>query len=93
MHNIFRKVTLLSLGGAALILSGCASTDAVQKAQSTADAAMTAAQHAQASADKAESSAAAAEQKADAAMRKANDNGGKIDDLNTKMMQHKGPRG
>ncbi len=66
MQKIFRKVTLLSLGGAALILSGCASTDAVQKAQSTADQAMAAAQHAQTSADQAQSTATAAEQKADA---------------------------
>ena len=89
MQNIFRKVTLLSLGGAALILSGCASTDAVQKAQSTADQAMTAAQHAQATADQAKAAAAAAEAKADAAQKAT-------DDLNTKvdsMQMHKGPRG
>lgn len=81
MQNVFRKATLLALGGAALILSGCASTDAVQKAQSTADQAMSAAQHAQQTADQALSAAQAAQKSAD-------DNSAKID-----QMGHRGPRG
>lgn len=87
MQTIFRKATLFSLGAAALVLSGCASTDDVKKAQSTADQAQSTAQQAQQTANEALSTAKAAEQKAD-------QNSAEINQLQQNMQApHRGPRG
>jgi nicotinic acid phosphoribosyltransferase len=59
------KATLLSMAGAALMLSGCATVDDVKRAQATADQAMGAAQHAQSTADQALSTAQGAQQGVD----------------------------
>lgn len=81
MKTRFRKTTLLSLAGTALLLSGCATTDSVQRAQHTADHALSVAQHAQKTADHALSTA----QNADKTAKKA---------LSwERMMPHQGPRG
>ena len=75
MHNIFGK-TALALVLAAPLLGGCATQEAVEKAQSTADSAMSAAQQAQ-------SSANAAGQKADAAAAEAKRANDRLDQLAT----------
>ncbi len=97
MHKIFRRATLFTLGAAALVLSGCASTDAVQKAQSTADQALSAAQAAQQSANQAQSAATAAGQKADQNSSRIDALGQRVDSLDQQLQQtqtqHKGPRG
>lgn len=81
MKAIFRTTALaVSLVGATFALSACASQQDVEKAQSTADQALSAAQHAQSTADEALSTAKAADQKADEALSKAN-------------QMHEGPRG
>ena len=90
MQKLIRRTALLSLVAAPLLLSGCASTDDVQKAQATADQAMAAAQHAQQTADQAQATAQSADQKADQAQAGVND-------INTKLQEkpkrHRGERG
>ncbi len=83
MNRIMSKITLVSLAGAAAIfMSGCASTDSVKQAQSTADQALAAAQHAQQTADQALTTAQGAQQG--------------VDQLRTdqqQMTMHRGQRG
>ena len=81
MQAIFRKTTLVTLVGAALVLGGCASNSDVEKAQSTADQALSTAQQAQQTAQQAMSAAQSADQKADQALSTA------------QQAPHKGPRG
>lgn len=82
MFMVFRKMALVPLMGAALALSACASNSDVEKAQQTADQAMTTAQQAQQTANEALTTAKDADQKADAALSKAN-----------QPPMHRGPRG
>lgn len=82
MYMVFHKTALVSLMGAAIALSACASTSDVEKAQQTADQAMTTAQQAQQTASEALATAKGADQKADAALSKAN-----------QPPAHRGPRG
>jgi len=51
MRTLIRNSALALMLGAPLVLGGCATQEAVEHAQATADAAMSAAQHAQATAD------------------------------------------
>lgn len=67
MRNLVGRTTLAVMLGAPLMLGGCATQEAVEHAQATADAAMSAAQHAQATADAAAQAAAKAEADAKAA--------------------------
>ena len=69
MRNLVGKTALVLMLGTPLLLGGCVSQDALDRAQSTADAAMSAAQHAQSSAD----AAAQAADRAAADARRAND--------------------
>lgn len=54
MRTLIGKSALALMLGAPLILGGCATQEAVEKAQSTADQALAAAQHAQDTADAAQ---------------------------------------
>lgn len=65
MHVFSNRMSLLAMAGAALLVSGCATVDDVNKAQGTADQAMSAAQHAQGTADQALSAAQSAQQSID----------------------------
>lgn len=82
MRNLVGKTALVLALGAPLLLGGCATQEAVEHAQSTADAAMAAAQHAQSTAD-------AASQKADQAAAEAKSANDRID----QMERSKGQRG
>ena len=57
MRTLIGKSALALVLGAPLILGGCATQEAVEHAQATADQALSAAQHAQASADAAQKAA------------------------------------
>ena len=61
----------MALMAGALVLGGCASQESVEKAQATANSAMTAAQGAQSAADAAGAAAQKAQASADAAAQKA----------------------
>ena len=74
MRYLLGKTALVLMLGTPLMLGGCATQEAVEHAQSTADAAMAAAQHAQASAD-------AAAQKADTAAAEAKRANDRLDQL------------
>ena len=74
MRRVFNGIVFAGAAGALVALSGCASIEAVEKAQATADqavasagAAQTSANSAQASADRAQGSADRAQQTASAA--------------------------
>jgi len=60
MLRMTGRMTLVGAIAGALVLSGCATTESVEKAQMTADQAMSAAQAAQAAASRAQSTADAA---------------------------------
>ena len=82
MHGALSRMSLLSAGLAALLLSGCATVDDVKKAQSTADQALSTAQSAQ--------------QAAQAAQQSADQNRSDISNLNQRvndLEKHKGERG
>lgn len=74
MHKSLGKAALVLMLGTPLMLGGCATQEAVEHAQSTADAAMAAAQHAQTAAD-------AAAQKADAAAADAKHANDRLDQM------------
>lgn len=90
MHDLIRWGARLTLAAAPLLVSACASTDDVQKAQSTADQALAAAQHAQQTADQAQATAQQADQKADQAQAGVNDLNTKLEE---KPKRHRGERG
>ena len=71
MRKILGSSALVVLLAGPLMLGGCATQEAVEHAQSTADEALSAAQHAQAAADTASQKADAAAQSADTAGQKA----------------------
>jgi len=95
--KLLRGTAMLAIVGLPLLLGGCASTSDVQKAQSTADQALSAAHNAQQTATAAQSAAQAAQQS-------ASQNGAKIDTLSQQMQElqnaqqarqkrHRGERG
>lgn len=71
MRKILRNSALAVLLAGPLMLGGCATQEAVEHAQSTANEALSTAQHAQATADAANQKADAAAQSADTASQKA----------------------
>lgn len=92
MMKISWKPASFVVLAAALMAAGCASTDDVKRAQSTADQALSAANAASQKADAAQAAANAASQKADAAMtaanaasQKADAVNGRVDELNDKV--------
>jgi hypothetical protein len=88
--NFLSKASLLSMAGAALMLSGCASVDDVKRAQSTADQALAAAQHAQSTADQALSTAQSAQSAAQSAQQGVDQLRNEINEYREK---HRGQRG
>jgi outer membrane murein-binding lipoprotein Lpp len=90
MRKYFSKGVLVAAVGATLLLSGCATTEDVQKAQSTADQALSAAQQAQ-------QSASSAQQTADQARAGVSELNQRVDgiqqDVNMLKSKHKGQRG
>ena len=88
--NFLSKASLLSMAGAALMLSGCASVDDVKRAQSTADQALAAAQHAQSTADQALSTAQSAQSAAQSAQQSVDQ---LRNDYNAHITKHHGERG
>jgi polyhydroxyalkanoate synthesis regulator phasin len=90
MHNVVRKIAMLSVGAGALMVSACASVDDVKHAQATADQALSTAQQAQSSAAAAQQAAQAAQQSADSAHSDINALTQRVNNLEAK---HKGERG
>src|SRR5271166_3930710 len=62
MHNVVKRIAMLSVGAGALMVSACASVDDVKHAQATADQALSTAQQAQSTATAAQQAAQAAQQ-------------------------------
>ena len=96
MQNIFRKAGILIVVGTALAVSACASTDDVQKAQSTADQALTTAQQAQQTAQQAQTSANSAQQSVQQVQSDLNNLKQQVDQMNQpkpKHHHHRGERG
>jgi len=65
MRNTLSKASLFSVAAVALLVSGCASTDDIRKAQATADQALSTAQEAKQMAADAQAAAHAAQQSVD----------------------------
>lgn len=79
MRKVFQGGLMLSVAAAAaLMLSGCATTEEVEHAQATADTALSTAQQAQAAAGNAHAAAASAQTTADQARADAAANSAKI---------------
>lgn len=89
MRNHFGKAALILMLGTPLMLGGCATQEAVEHAQSSADAAMAAAEHAQSTAEAAAQKADAANQKASGAAADAQRANERLDQLD----KAKGERG
>ncbi|HEX4861478.1 MAG TPA: hypothetical protein VFV07_09590 [Rhizomicrobium sp.] len=81
MNAILRKLSLVSALAGALMVGGCATEDEVQKAQATADQAMSAAQAAQQTANQAQSAAQSAQQGVDQLRSDVNSLNQRVDDL------------
>jgi polyhydroxyalkanoate synthesis regulator phasin len=92
MHKLLSRGSLFAAGTVALMVSGCASTDDVKKAQATADQAMSTAQQAQQSASAAQSAAQAAQQSADQNRSDIGALGSRVDALEAKH-KRRGERG
>ena len=94
MQNIFRKAGFLIVIGSTLALSACASNEDVQKAQSTADQALTAAQQAQQTAQQAQTTASSAQQGVQQVQSDVNNLKQQVDEMKeTKHKHHRGERG
>jgi hypothetical protein len=96
MRTLLRSSALVVLLAGPLMLGGCATQDAVEHAQSTADEALSAAQHAQATADAASQKADTATQSADSASQKADAaaaDAKRANDRLDSMRKRKGQRG
>ena len=89
MRNFMGRTSLMLVFGATLLLGGCATQEAVEKAQSTADSAKAAADSAMSAAEHAQSTADAAGQKADQAAADAQTANAKIDQF-VKEERHEG---
>lgn len=72
MRKIMNGVVFAGAAGALIALSGCASIEDVERAQATADRALTRADQAMASADRAQQTASNAQSAADRAVQTAN---------------------
>jgi polyhydroxyalkanoate synthesis regulator phasin len=90
MHNVLRKMAVLSVAAGGLLVSACASVDDVKHAQATADQALSTAQQAQQTATAAQQAAQAAQQSADSAHSDIN---ALTQRVNTLENRHKGERG
>jgi hypothetical protein len=91
MHNVVKRIAMLSVGAGALMVSACASVDDVKHAQATADQALSTAQQAQSTATAAQQAAQAAQQSADSAHSDINALTQRVNDLEAK--HRKGERG
>lgn len=97
MQKFFGRSSLLAVAAASLLVTGCASTDDVKKAQATADQALSTAQQAQSSAQQAQQTASAAQSAAQAAQQSADQNKSDIGAINQRLddmkTRHRGQRG
>lgn len=91
MHNVVKRIAVLSVAAGALMVSACASVDDVKHAQATADQALSAAQAAQQTATAAQQAAQAAQQSADSAHADINALSQRVNVLEAQ--KHKGERG